>query len=66
MEKKKRKKYAGDIKDCILMILMFAAVICSTGVVESMMDKPTPLNVGIFVVSCLYLVLLAIANWDHK
>lgn len=67
MEKKeKNKKHAEDIKDCVLLLSMFAAVICSSGVIESMMDNPTPLNIGIFAINTLYLVLFGIANWDHK
>ena len=66
MKNKKNKKHVEDIKDCVLLLSMFAAVICSSGVIESMMDNPTPLNIGIFVINSLYLVLFAIANWDHK
>lgn len=59
---KKNKKRNNGVKDFTLLTLATVAFICGTGVVESMVDNPTPLSVGIFIISFVYLMLLAIAN----
>ena len=60
MEKKKKRN--NGAKDCIILLLAIVAVICGSGVVESMLNNPTPLSVGIFVICFVYLLLVTIAN----
>ena len=62
MKNVKTNKTKKFDKDCVIILLSILAIICGCGVVDDMVSNPNPLNVGIFVVSFVYLLLVEIAN----